>query len=489
MSAANQHPTFEVRPEGSAEYGTAADAVELAAIAGITLMDWQTEQVRRILALRPDGQWHAARHGLAVGRQNGKGVVLEVVALAAAILLGERVLWTAHEVKTSLESFARFRALLDATPSLRHHVAAVRTASGAERVEFTNGAVVRFSARSKSATRGLGFRRIIADEAQELDYLAMSALLPTLSGQGTAATQLILTGTPPYSKAGEVFTDTRAAAYEGGDPRLSWAEWSCEPTDRTDDRDLWARLNPSMGVVIMEQKIIDEYAALASRPDVFRRERLGEWGRSGEVQLAIPPEQWARGAHEAATWPEPSRSRRGGKLVRFVGIDTTYERDFTCLVEATPLDGDHVGLEVIYAAPGLEWITAAFDQLSTTGHTVAVFDPARVGDLTPDLRAAGLRERTGERNQIMPVNSRGLTAACDGLVRAVSEGRLHHHDPRLDAAAACATRSTYDDGRGWKLVATDAGNVTPLVAGAIAVHALRNITSRTRHRSNRAMFA
>jgi len=46
--------------------------------------------------------------------------------------------------------------------------------------------------------------------------------------------------------------------------------------------------------------------------------------------------------------------------------------------------------------------------------------------------------------------------------------------PRLDAAAACAIRSTYQDGRGWKLVATDSGNVAPLIAAALALGALRS---------------
>ena len=57
---------------------------------------------------------------------------------------------------------------------------------------FTNGAEVKFSARSKSATRGLGFRTLIFDEAQELDYLTLGATVPTLSGQGDARTQRLV---------------------------------------------------------------------------------------------------------------------------------------------------------------------------------------------------------------------------------------------------------------------------------------------------------
>lgn len=246
MISGVQEPTFE-RVPAIADASTADDAIDLVGLAGIELLPWQAEQVRRILGLDAAGEWAAPRVGLAVARQSGKGAVLEAVVLAKTVLLGERVLWTAHEVRTMAEAFTRFRALLDAHDSLRRTVKEIRASNGRENIVFTNGAEVRFSARSKSATRGLGFRTIIADEAQELDYLTLGAMLPTLSGQGTARTQLILTGTPPYSKAGEVFTDTRAAAIAGGDDRLAWAEWSASAEDATADERVWARTNPSLG--------------------------------------------------------------------------------------------------------------------------------------------------------------------------------------------------------------------------------------------------
>ena len=482
-----QVPTFTTGPE-AADLRTAEEAIQLAEAAGVILLPWQAEQVRRALGQTEDQEWAASRFGLCVPRQNGKGVVLECVVLAKVLLLGERVLWTAHEVRTMQESFQRFRALLDGTPALAGLVRTVRTANGQESIRLTNGAEVKFSARSKSATRGLGFRTIVCDEAQELDYLTLGAMMPTLSGQGAARTQLLLTGTAPYSAKGEVFTDTRAAAYEGGDRRLAWAEWSCEREDRTDDVDVWARNNPSLGSIVRESKVVDELAALASRPEVFRRERLGEWGRSGEVMLALDERGWTASAGPRASWPDRDpRYLRRQEPVRFVGVDSTFNDEHAVLVEAVPLGRGVLGLDVLAAGPGLDWVAASIERMS--GHVVVAFDPLRIGDLSPDLSDAGIRNGHGARGRrVVAASSRDLTLACDGLVRAVREERVRHDDPRLDAAAACATRSTFDDGKGWKLVPTGGGDVSTLIAGALALHALRTYPARTSDGAGQAVF-
>lgn len=459
-----QQPTFSFFPPAP-DQRTADDAVELARAAGIELLPWQEDQVRRVLGQREREEWAATRYALAVARQNGKGVILEVVTLAKTVLLRERVLWTAHEVRTMQEAFTRFRSIIEGTEAISRMVKNIRSANGQERIMFTNGAEVKFSARSKSAARGLGFRTIICDEAQELEFLTLGAMMPTLSGQGDARTQLILTGTPPYSRKGEVFSDTRATAYAESDERLAWSEWAAEPTDRVDDREVWAKTNPSLGVVIREEKIVDEFSALQARPDVFRRERLGEWGRSGDIALALDEGQWADGS--VSVWP--LRDLAYGSL-RVLAVDCTFNAEMTTIVEAVPLEDGRVGLQIVEAAPGIEWVGEKIAELrEQTPRVVVAFDPIRTGDLSADLREA----RVHEKNTIA-ASSRGLTLACDALVRTVREGRLAHSDPRLDAAAAGATRSTFDDGKGWKLVGTDGADVSPLIAGGLAVSALRD---------------
>lgn len=255
------------------------------------------------------------------------------------------------------------------------------------------------------------------------------------------------------------------------------SEWSCDPTDDPTSRDVWAKTNPSMGVVVMKKKIDDEWETLKARPDVFRRERLGEWGRSGDHALALDEAQWAAGS----VTEMPARSnlyQYSDGPTRVIGVDTTFNAEWTTLTEAVPLEDGGWGLVVLDAAPGLDWITASVAALKEPGGDVIVcFDPLRTGDLTMDLRAAGLRD-TEHRRRIQSSSGRDLTLACDALLRANREGKLLHSDPRLDAAAGCATRSTFDDGRGWKLVATGGGDVSPLIGGALALRALQAIPPR-----------
>lgn len=481
-------PTFTVGPQVD-DQQTADEAIELAAAAGIELLDWQEAQVRRILGQTKLEAWASTRVGLAVPRQNGKGTILEVVVLAKTVLLEERVLWTAHEVRTMQEAFARFRSILEGTPELSKLVKSIRAANGQEKIVFTNGAEVKFSARSKSAARGLGFRTLIFDEAQELEYLTLGAMVPTLSGQRDARTQQIMVGTPPYSRKGEVFADMRAAAHAGTDERLSWSEWSATPEDRLDDPQVWAKTNPSLGTIVREDKIRDEMSTLESRPDVFRRERLGEWGRSGDSAAALDAAAWSAGALPYDEWAgdDPAyvygaRRDEEGSPAAFVGIDSSFGAEMVTSVRAHALDGGHIGLEVLQAAPGLEWV-AEHARVVHEQHprTVVVFDPLRVGDLGPDLAAAGLHDipkLPHNNKRIVPVSSRELTLACDALVRAVREGKVLHDDPRLDAAAAGATRSTFKDFTGWKFTGIDGADVHVLIAAALAVRGLLTWTPK-----------
>jgi hypothetical protein len=147
-----QRPRVSSYPQAVSSAGV--EAVELAASAGLILDDWQQHVLNVGLGERADGKWAAFEVGLIVGRQNGKGSILEARELAGLFLFGEQlILHSAHEFKTAQEAFRRVLGLVQNTPDLEKLVSRVRTSHGEEGIELRNGARLRFVARSTGSGR------------------------------------------------------------------------------------------------------------------------------------------------------------------------------------------------------------------------------------------------------------------------------------------------------------------------------------------------
>src|ERR1035437_7438364 len=67
----NQRPRISHSPRYGRSRGP--EAIELAAMAGLILYDWQQWILTEALGETPDGKWTAREVGLMVSRQNGKG--------------------------------------------------------------------------------------------------------------------------------------------------------------------------------------------------------------------------------------------------------------------------------------------------------------------------------------------------------------------------------------------------------------------------------
>lgn len=286
-----QLPSFEVVPPFFGEDGE--QAVALAAGYGLTPDPWQATTIDAWLGRRPDGQWASPRCGLVVPRQNGKNAVLEIRELFGVIALGERVLHTAHEVKTARKAFLRLCSFFENErefPELAALVREIRKTNGQEAIVLRNGGSVEFIARSKSSGRGFSVDVLVLDEVQEASEEALAALLPTISASPNP--QVIFTGTPPGPKAdGEVFTRVRQSAHDETDRGLCWREWACtEGVDPFDVAEI-ARANPSLGIRLLIETVEGERSMMD--PAEFARERLGVWDSSagtGGLDMA----RWAK---------------------------------------------------------------------------------------------------------------------------------------------------------------------------------------------------
>lgn len=283
-----QEPSVRIVPKYSNSDGT--DAEKILQIGGIILDPWQAEILDDWLAMTPGKKWVCKTCGGSVPRQNGKTGLVQGRANTGMIMYNEQVIYTAHLQKTATETFEEMASFFD-SPKLRKYIKDIKTALGREQIILTNGARVKFLARTRNGGRGQHGDLLIFDEAQELDEEAQASFLPAISA--SLNPQTIYVGTPPDSvSSGYVFRSIRKRAIDGETKQASWFEFSVKEIGDVTDKKRWAETNPALGRRILLSTIEGECEQMA--PDIFARERLGWWSPMIENRedYAIPEKIW-----------------------------------------------------------------------------------------------------------------------------------------------------------------------------------------------------
>lgn len=454
-------------------YSTSAgdEAVELAASAGLVLDDWQQDVLRASLGERKDGTWSAFEVALIVGRQNGKGAILEARALAGLLLFGETLqLWSAHEFKTAAEAFRRVRTLFEGTDDLRRRIKSINQASGNEGIELTRsagGGRLRFVARSKGSGRGFSGDLVILDEAYALTPEQIEALMPTMSARENP--QLWYTSSPPLdAETGSQLMSVRRRGLAGAD-RLAYFDWGApgELDDLShlnlDDRALWAATNPAYGIRVSEEFVAIERAAMSAVG--FARERLGVWPRDDESAGApIDPKVWA-----ALTGPQPE----SWEHVAFA-VDVTPARDHAAIGVFTA-GPDGVGnLQIADHHPGTDWVVDRLVELKAKRNPIAIGIDGRgpAASLLIDLERAGIRPPENPNDpkygDLAVSTAQDLGIACGQLVDAIRQGLVSHQSQaELNLAVVGVKTRPLGDAWAWaRRTATQ--DISPLVAVTLA---------------------
>ena len=294
----SQIPRICVEPKRYSTDGD--DAAALMKEYGLELDTWQKDVLDAWLGRDENGNYNVTSAGLALPRQNGKNVCLEAREFFGLVVNGERILATAHQVRTSKKSFRRLAAMFTDKrhPEILDIVKQIRYTNGEEQIELTNGGSIEFSARSRQAARGFdGISLVVYDEAQELTDDQVEAIMATLSASATGTRQIIYTGTPPYPGCpGEVFRRRRTVCITDAGRHDSWHEWSVAAETvadiNTGDTSLWYMTNPALGIRLDEEFTAEELRSMS--PDGFARERLGWWSPILETKedYAIPADVW-----------------------------------------------------------------------------------------------------------------------------------------------------------------------------------------------------
>ncbi|MET9086153.1 hypothetical protein ABZX77_30480 [Streptomyces sp. NPDC004237] len=469
-------PRVEVHPEY--EYTFGPEARQLAARGGLVLDLWQSDAIDLILAVRGDGRWACYEYAELVARQQGKGAVLEVRALAGLFLLGEKlILWSAHEYKTAMEGFRRFKQLLlrlgkkisENLIEVDGILVKVINTNGEESFErLDTGARLRFIARSKGSGRGMTGDCNLVDEAFAYTVEQQDALGPTTLAVDNP--QFIYTSSPPLDGAsGDVLYALRERAEAGGDDSLGYRDWGLEgDLDHIedidlDDRQLWARTCPSLGSRVREEAIVRMRRLLSDRG--FAREILGLWPKRAVGSTVIDPAKWARMLDEHS-----QRDRDAGLAL---GVDISPLRDSSAIC-VYGLRADGMGhVQMADLRPGTKWLIPRLIELRNALEPLTIamgrgtFAFLKTALDKADFQLPDDPEKP-ESGDLAVTGAIDMAAAAGQVLEGVREQEFRVVPNRhLDTAVAGAKTKTSGDTIAWTPTKSDV-DITPLVAMSLA---------------------
>lgn len=461
----SQEPRIRIEPERASSDGPLAGTLMEAYSS--RLDSWQQTVVDCWLGKDKNGRYNISRAGLSVPRQNGKNYCIEAREFYGMVVNAEKILHTAHQVKTEKESFRRLVAMFtdDAHPDAKELVTQIRYTNGEEAIVLNNGGEIRYSARSRQAARGFaGVSVVVYDEAQELTDDQVEALTPTLAASETGTRQVLYTGTPPYPGCpGDVFRRFRKSCLESPSPHEAWHEWSvsAQSVDNIDvtDKNLWFMTNPALGGRLTEEFTETELRTLSR--DGFARERLGWWSPiiEAKIDLAINAQAW-KACESSAKKPE-------GKTA--FGIKFTPDGSEVVLCGCVCPKTGPARIEIIErraTSHGIRWLAEWINARYSSASCV-VIDGRNGVDILCE-RISGIWRA---KNSIIRPSARDVIAAASQLLTEINEHTVTWYTGQddLDDSATTSTKRPISGGFGF-----GGDNSAPIEAAALALWGCRN---------------
>lgn len=449
-----------VYPAGIVETGW-GEVVAQCAEMGVTFDQWQHGIGTLALGKGKDGKYAATVGGivLSIPRQVGKTFLVGMIVIALCILFpGMTVLWTAHRTRTATKTFGSLQGMVK-RKKIWPHVRAVRAANGEQEIAFQNGSVIMFGAREQGFGRGFDQVDIeVFDEAQILGEKALEDMVPaTNASTHPAGALLFFMGTPPRpTDPGEEFTNRRVKAISGKSKNMVYVELSADEGADPDDREQWAKANPSFpfrtpveSMERMRENLTDD--------DSFKREALGIWDPE-DTSRVIDEESWNRVADPASMAIE--------RLT--IAIDVPPDRK-TAAVSLSGLRPDgrwHVELDD--QRKGVDWVVPWVKSRVEKNRLHAVVVDQLSG-LVEVKRGRNFLVGTDVEVTLAGAEGRDMAIACAKFFDSVMDGSLRHTDqPQVNVALSVAAKRPV--GGGWAWNRKDAASdISPIVSLTLAL--------------------
>ena len=448
---------------------------------GGRLFEWQKLGVRTIFRRGPDSRFVTGNDGMCVARQNGKGIIEQVVEgfLAFEVPGYQLVCHTAHLFPTAQEHQLRLEAFIQDAPGLHCRVkdrGGYVHANGQESIRLKNGSRIIFKARHNGGGRGYSGDLLVWDEAMMLPASVVGDQKPLLRASQAPFGQKTIYAGSAVDQENHPHGVTFALIRERGlqeSPSVSWMEWAAPfeslaemTADVLRDHSWWPTANPSMPEgLIAEDYMADEIETMPGRQAAVELGNVGDWPRTdGLDDTVIAIEAWDALAGEGVL-QEP-----------FCGaFDVSPERHGSIAVAGRNQD-DVFQAEVHESRPGTGWMVDRIVEMDERG----IFDTwvcdgtGPAASLLVELKDRGIRVET-------------LTAAEHGqawgrFIDMVDQGEMTHlgSEELRDAIRGAKARSIGDGAFAWARRSSTV-NISPLVAVTLALGAAAGVTSEALH--------
>ena len=425
-----------VAPKGMVSTGWPAVAKKCGEF-GVSFRSWQPGIGRLILAKRVDGKYAATigGTGMSIPRQVGKTFLVGAIVFALCLLRPNlTVIWTAHRLRTSEETFGKMQAFAK-RKKIAPHILKIVLGSGDEAIIFRNGSRILFGARERGFGRGFDeVDVLIFDEGQILTGAALDDMIPAMNQSRQPEGGLMLfMGTPPKpTDPSEVFIRMRQEALSGEDDDTGWVEFGADedhvftplPTPLTEaDWKQIAKANPSFPKDTPREAILRMRKKLGS--DSFLREGAGVWDRFDAHEQVIPLSVWTTLSIPDAEVPLDPPA--------YYALAMSPDRIASIAVAVRGVLADYVDLAEMSRVDDSRKLIDWFVQ--RCGRRIPVMidsrDPA--ASMVNELRSRGVKVNVSTATD--------AGKACGGLLDAVKEARVQHCDqPAIRVALASAKK-------------------------------------------------
>lgn len=466
-------------------------------VLGVELRPWQRWLLVHALELRPDGTYRFKRVIVLVARQNGKTLLVSVLAawwLAVDSLrhpdrvppVKFKIVGTAQNLDIAREPWSQVKLWCDpepdtegaaelAVPDLQDLTAKVSDTNGKEFIQERS--LAHYEIRAAKNARGKPAARVLMDELREQQtWDAWNAVSQTTksfwSGQLWAtsnagdARSVVLAKQRDAGLA--LIASWRELVEDGGMAPSAWAEandtgvalfeWSAPDGCALDDDAALLQANPSCGhggMTLASLKAdIDGMTESA-----FRTEVLCQWV-TADVEPYIDPDGW-RALEDDSSEIEP-----GARVV--LAVDTSADRKTTYVAAAGYRADGLAHVELIGRRDGAMWVPGFLDRVRGAWPECA--EVAIQGKGCP---ASDFADPLSERGwTVRDISGQRLGAVAGRLLDRVTDGALRHtRQPVLDYQASCAVCRRLGEVDVWSRKES-AAQISGIVAVSEALYAL-----------------